>query len=110
MNNRMFSSLKKVTLFAMLFAGVATAHAQSQEPTQPKRVVDTTFVSAMRNPNNWKLYNIEQAQQIKFGPKPKNPPIYKKDEDGWIEIPADSIHQPIPAPIVNKAKEISQGK
>ncbi len=108
MKNKVIASLKGLTLFSLLFAGVATANAQ--EPAQPKRVVDTTFVSAMRNPDNWKLYKVEQAVQIKFGPKPKNPPIYKRDEDGWIEIPADSIHPAIPSPIVNKAKEISQGK
>lgn len=108
MKNKIFASVKGMTLFAMLFAGVATARAQ--EPAQQKRVVDTTFVSAMRNPNNWKSYKVEQAIQIKFDPKPKNPPIYKKDEDGWIEIPADSIHKAIPSPVVNKAKEFSQGK
>lgn len=99
MQKKLLNSLRGATLFAILFVGIASANAQTQEP---KKVVDTTFVNAMRNPKNWKLYRVEQAPQIKFGPKPKNPPIYKKQEDGWIEIPADSIHQPIPSPIVDK--------
>lgn len=97
MQKKLLNSLRGATLFAILFVGIASANAQTQEP---KKVVDTTFVNAMRNPKNWKLYRVEQAPQIKFGPKPKNPPVYKPK--GWIEIPADSIHQPIPSPIVDK--------
>ncbi|MBR6363525.1 MAG: hypothetical protein IKS08_00335 [Alphaproteobacteria bacterium] len=96
---KILNSLKGVPLFVVLFAGVVNgANAQTQEPKKQQVVRDTAYVNAMRKP--WDAFDAKPAAQIKFGPKPKNPPVYKPK--GWIEIPADSIHQPIPSPIVDK--------
>ena len=93
------NSLKGLPLFVVLFAGVVNeANAQNQNPKKQQVVRDTAYVNAMRKP--WDTFDVKHATQIKFGPKPKNPPVYKPK--GWIEIPADSIHQPIPMPIVNE--------
>ena len=98
---RILVSVSGATLFAVMFVSV-NSDASVQEPVKRTVVTtDSTYVNAMRKPENWQVFTIEPAQQIKFGPKPKNPPIYIGNPKDWIEIPADSIHPAQPMPIVN---------